>query len=79
MSVVLLMALLQAGAVPVSAVEQVAVSGRVIGLTASPSERVSPPRLIAPGEPPLLRFRYLEGKARHRFGELGLILDDAGH
>ena len=36
-------------------------------------------RLIAPGAPPLLAFRYFEGKDRHRFGELDLVLDDAGH
>jgi hypothetical protein len=27
----------------------------------------------------LLAFRYFEGKDRHRFGQLDLVLDDAGH
>lgn len=45
----------------------------------SNSERVAVKRLIAPGAPPLLAFRYFEGKDRHRFGQLDLVLDDAGH
>jgi hypothetical protein len=45
----------------------------------SNSDRLAPPRLIAPGAPPLLAFRYFEGKDRHRFGQLDLVLDDAGH
>lgn len=45
----------------------------------SNSERVTIKRLIAPGAPPLLAFRYFEGKDRHRFGQLDLVLDDAGH
>jgi hypothetical protein len=45
----------------------------------SSSERVALQRLIAPGAPPLLAFRYFDGKDRHRFGQLDLVLDDAGH
>lgn len=45
----------------------------------SNSERVAVKRLIAPGAPPLLAFRYFDGKDRHRFGQLDLVLDDAGH
>lgn len=45
----------------------------------SNSDRVAVPRLIAPGAPPLLAFRYFDGKDRHRFGQLDLVLDDAGH
>ncbi len=45
----------------------------------SNSERVAVRRMIAPGAPPLLAFRYFEGKDRHRFGQLDLVLDDAGH
>jgi hypothetical protein len=26
-----------------------------------------------------LSFRFFEGKQRHRFGDLDLVLDDAGH
>jgi hypothetical protein len=52
-------------------------SGRVI--EDSPSQRVSPPLQIAPGAPPLLSFRFFEGRDRHRFGKLDLVMDDAGH
>jgi hypothetical protein len=45
----------------------------------SPSERVSPRQMIAPGLPPLLSFRYYEGRAHYRFGNNDLMLDDAGH
>lgn len=34
---------------------------------------------IAPGMPPLLAFRELDGRRRGRFGGLDLVLDDAGH
>ncbi len=54
-------------------------SGRVLEIAESPSERLSPARRIAPGAPPLLVFRYLESKQRHRFGKLDLVMDDAGH
>ncbi len=60
-------------------VDRIAASGRVAEQGVSESERVNPPRLIAPGRPPLLQFRYLEGSLRHRFGDSGLVLDDAGH
>lgn len=57
----------------------VARSGRVLAIADDPRERLDPGRRIAPGAPPLLRFRYLEGKRRHRFGSLDLVMDDAGH
>lgn len=60
-------------------IQDIAASGRVLELAASDSERVSPPRQIAPGAPPLLSFRYFEGKDRRRFGRLDLVMDDAGH
>lgn len=60
-------------------IRQVAESGHVLQIAENPSERVSPPPQIAPGAPPLLSFRYLEGQDRHRFGRLGLVMDDAGH
>ena len=58
---------------------QIAASGRVLQIAVSDSERVSPPPQIAPGAPPLLSFRFFEGKQRHRFGDMDLVLDDAGH
>ncbi len=58
---------------------QVTDSGRCVTLAETPDARVSPQRAIAPGPPPLLSFRYYEGKAHHRFGNTDLMLDDAGH
>jgi hypothetical protein len=60
-------------------IKQVAASGRVLELAIKPSERLSSVPQIAPGAAPLLSFRFFEGKDRHRFGELDLVIDDAGH
>jgi hypothetical protein len=57
----------------------VTLSGRAISVAEAPSDRVSTIPLIAPGAPPLLSFRYFDGKQRHRFGKLDLVMDDAGH
>ena len=57
----------------------VADSGRCVTLAEKPDARVEKKPLIAPGPPPLLSFRYYEGKAHHRFGNTDLMLDDAGH
>ncbi len=54
-------------------------SGRVDIIGVSSSERLRPPARLAPGDPPMLAFRYLEDRRRHRFGELDLMMDDAGH
>jgi hypothetical protein len=45
----------------------------------SPSERLQPEVQVVPGMAPLLSFRYYEGRMRHRFGNVDLVLDDAGH
>ncbi len=60
-------------------VEQIAASGQVVEIATPSSERLGPPARIAPGPPPTLGFRLIEGKLRHRFGDLDLVLDDAGH
>ncbi|MGI8991002.1 MAG: hypothetical protein ACR2I2_15670 [Bryobacteraceae bacterium] len=52
---------------------------RVIGIADSPSERLSPAASIAPGAPPVLSFRHFDAAGRGRFGDLGLMADDAGH
>ena len=57
----------------------VAESGRVLEIGVTPSERATPPPQVAPGQPPLVRFRYFEGQMRHQFGNLDLVTDDAGH
>ena len=60
-------------------VEQIAASGQVAEIATPSSERVAPRKGIAPGAAPALGFRMIEGKLRHRFGDLDLVLDDAGH
>ena len=60
-------------------VEQIAASGAVAEIATPAAERLAPPGRVAPGVPPELGFRTLEGKLRHRFGDLDLVLDDAGH
>jgi hypothetical protein len=60
-------------------IQQVAQSGRVLQIGTPASERLSPAREIAPGAPPLVSFRFFEGKERHRFSGLDLVIDDAGH
>jgi len=60
-------------------VEAFAMSSRVVDMSESPSERLSAPMLIAPGAPPVLSFRTFDATDRGRFGNLGLMTDDAGH
>ena len=60
-------------------IRQIAISGQVVEIAAPPSEGLAPSARIAPGAPPLISFRAFEGKQRHRFGDLDLVLDDAGH
>lgn len=60
-------------------IAKVAASGRVVELATPLSERVTSPPQIAPGAPPVLSFRLLEGQLRNRFGGSDLVLDDAGH
>ncbi len=59
--------------------EAIVSSGRIVGISETPSERLSPPMLIVPGAPPMLIFRYFDAADRGRFGNLGLLTDDAGH
>lgn len=59
--------------------EAIVSSGRIVGISEPPSDRLSPPVLIAPGAPPVLSFRYFNAADRGRFGNLGLLTDDAGH
>ena len=60
-------------------IDRLAASGQVVEIGMAPSARLSPPARIAPGPPPTLGFRLIEGRLRHRFGDLDLVLDDAGH
>jgi hypothetical protein len=54
-------------------------SGRVVEIAAPPSQRLEQPPKIAPGAPPMVSFRLFDGKMRHRFSNLDLVMDDAGH
>jgi hypothetical protein len=58
---------------------QIAASGRMTSIAENPSQRIAPIAALAPGQPPLLAFRYFEGKDRRHFTGLDLVLDDAGH
>jgi len=58
---------------------EIAASGQVLEIGKTPSERIAPRPLIAPGPPPLLSFRYYEAQQRHRLSNSELMLDDAGH
>ena len=60
-------------------IQEIAASGRIVELLVRDSDRVTTVKEIAPGAPPLLSFRYFEGKDRHRYGRLDLVMDDAGH
>ena len=62
-----------------SLVMQIAASGRMVSIAETPSQRIAARPALAPGQPPLLSFRYFEGKDRRRFTGLDLVLDDAGH
>jgi hypothetical protein len=57
----------------------VAQSGRVVEIATPAAERIAPLAKIAPGAPPLVSFRLFDGRMRHRFSNLDLVLDDAGH
>lgn len=59
-------------------ISDISLSGRVLQI-GEPRIPADPAKQIAPGAPPLLAFRYFQGADRHRFGNLDLMLDDAGH
>jgi hypothetical protein len=63
----------------VALIQQIAASGQVVEIAEPASGRLDVLPPIPPGGPPLLSFRLFEGKSRHRFGDLDLVLDDAGH
>jgi len=54
-------------------------SGRILGITQTASDRLTPTPLIAPGPAPILSFRSFDRQARFRLGRLDLVVDDAGH
>lgn len=60
-------------------IREIDFQGRVLTLAEPPSTRLRLADPIAPGAPPLLAFRYLDGRLRGRFAGVDLVLDDAGH
>ena len=61
-----------------AAVKRAADSCRVTMLYAE-QEGPGASKSVPPGVPPVLAFRYMEGSNKHRFGDLDLMVDDAGH
>jgi len=59
--------------------EEIAQSGRTLEAGDKASARVAVQAQVPAGAPPLLTFRYYEGKQHYRFGDVDLMLDDAGH
>ncbi len=64
---------------PEPIIQQISASGRCADVAESADARVAPRPAVTPGPPPLLSFRYYEGKLHHRYGNSELMLDDAGH
>ena len=60
-------------------IQEIVRSGRVQEIAVPLSERIEPPVEIAPGAPPVLSFRSLDGQLRQRFNNMDLVMDDAGH
>ena len=77
--VCLLLMLFAPDARTLSLLREIADSGQVAEIAVPPADRLDPPGRIALGAPPILSFRIFEGNQRHRFGNLDLVLDDAGH
>jgi hypothetical protein len=77
MELILLVAL--SPAIQAGLLARIESSGRLAHLVQAAPERIELRPQVAPGNPPLLSFRYFEGRDRHRFGKLDLIVDDAGH
>ena len=75
----LLIALLAAPASEDDLLARIAASGRCVSVAETRDSRVGPGLRIAPGPPPLVSFRYYQGKLHQRLGNSDLMLDDAGH
>ena len=54
-------------------------SGRCATIGETAQERLTKRPVIAPGAPPVLSFKLYEDAKHHRFGNVDVMLDDAGH
>ena len=75
----LLIAVLAAPSSEDDLIALIAASGRCVSVAETPDSRIGPGLRIAPGPPPLVSFRYYQGRLHQRFGNSDLMLDDAGH
>jgi hypothetical protein len=75
----ILLLMFMAGSTVSDLVRQAAESGWVVSCADSPSDRVNPPLMIAPGAAPVLSFRTFDATERGRLSDVGLMTDDAGH
>lgn len=60
-------------------VQQAIQANRCTSVLEKPGKRIQPPLALPPAPPPVLSFRYFEDKKHHRFDNLDVMLDDAGH
>ena len=60
-------------------VEKIDRSGRCATIGKTPEQRLTKQPAIAPGAPPVLSFKLYEDAKHHRFGNVDVMLDDAGH
>jgi hypothetical protein len=59
--------------------EKIDRSGRCATVGQTAEQRLTKQPLIAPGAPPVLSFKLYEDAKHHRFGNVDVMLDDAGH
>ena len=59
--------------------EKIDRSGRCATVGQTPQQRLAKQPRIAPGAPPVLSFKLYEDAKHHRFGNVDVMLDDAGH
>lgn len=60
-------------------IQQVDQTGRCVTVGHTPEQRLHNLPMIAPGQPPVVSFKFYEDSKHHRFGNVDVMLDDAGH
>lgn len=64
---------------PATVMDKIDRSGRCATIGQIPEQRLTKQPVIAPGAPPVLSFKLYEDAKHHRFGNVDVMLDDAGH